>query len=185
MRITHLIAGLLIAAAFASGQTAAAQTAPHNVVIFVADGLRARSVNDATAPNMAALAREGVALVNSHSLFPTFTTANASAMATGHYLGDTGDFSNTIYTGFSSEAAGDTVVPFLENDAVLADVDKHFGGNYLNEETLLAIARAGVVAARRRFGRQVGFGQGILHLLRKRHTGLATGGIIDDDGMKA
>ena len=35
-----------------------------------------------------------------HSLFPTFTMANASGMATGHYLGDTGDFSNTIYTGF-------------------------------------------------------------------------------------
>ncbi len=56
-------------------------------------------------------------------------------MATGHYLGDTGTFSNTIYTGFSSAPAGDTVVPFLENDAVLGDVDEHFGGDYLNEET--------------------------------------------------
>ena len=60
----------------------------------------AAMVNDQTAPAMAALAREGVWLRNSHSLFPTFTTANASAMATGHYLGDTGDFSNTIYAGF-------------------------------------------------------------------------------------
>ena len=36
---------------------------------------------------------------NSHSLFPTITTVNASAIATGHYIGDTGDFGNTIYTG--------------------------------------------------------------------------------------
>jgi predicted AlkP superfamily pyrophosphatase or phosphodiesterase len=94
MRLRYLMAGVLIAAGSASVQNSAAQTAPHNVVIFVTDGLRARSVNDATAPNIAALAREGVALVNGHSLFPTFTTANASAISTGHYLCDTGDFSN-------------------------------------------------------------------------------------------
>ena len=133
------MAGVLIAAGSAA-QTAAAQSAPHNVVIFVTDGLRARSVNDATAPNIAALAREGVALVNGHSLFPTFTTANASAMATGHYLGDTGDFSNTIYTGWPVPSAGGTVTPFVENDAVLGDIDAHFGGNYLDEVSVLRLA---------------------------------------------
>ena len=45
---------------------------------------------------MAAVRDQGVNFANPHSLFPTFTTANASGMATGHYLGDTGDFSNTI-----------------------------------------------------------------------------------------
>jgi predicted AlkP superfamily pyrophosphatase or phosphodiesterase len=53
-------------------------------------------VNDAAAPNLSALAGQGVSLVNGHSLFPTFTMANASAIATGHYLGDTGAFSNTL-----------------------------------------------------------------------------------------
>jgi arylsulfatase A-like enzyme len=62
-------------------------------------------------------------------------------MATGHYLGDTGDFSNTIYTGYPVAHANGTVVPFLENNAVLADVDEHFGGDYLNEETILKLAR--------------------------------------------
>ena len=51
---------------------------------------------------MAAIRDKGVNFANPHSLFPTFTMANASAMATGHYLGDTGDFSNTIYAGFPS-----------------------------------------------------------------------------------
>ena len=37
---------------------------------------------------------EGVDFRNSHSLYPTVTTPNASAIATGHYIGDTGDFGN-------------------------------------------------------------------------------------------
>src|ERR1700720_2475897 len=113
----------------------------HNVVLFVADGLRFRIVDDHTAPTMGAIAREGVSLRNSHALFPTFTTANASAMATGHMLGDTGDFSNTIYAGFQVPGAGNSLTPFLENDAVLGDIDAHFAGNYLNEATILKLVR--------------------------------------------
>jgi hypothetical protein len=47
-------------------------------------------VNDQTAPTIASLTKNGVQFTNTHSIFPTFTTANASAMATGHALGDTG-----------------------------------------------------------------------------------------------
>src|SRR3984957_1031273 len=114
---------------------------PHNVILFVPDGLRGRIVSPDTAPAMAEVRDRGVNFKNSHSLFPTFTTANASAMATGHYLGDTGDFSNSIYTGYPVAAAGGTVTPFLEVDPVLADADEHFGGDYLNEETILKMAR--------------------------------------------
>jgi hypothetical protein len=91
---------------------------------------------------MAAVRDNGVNFKNSHSLFPTFTTANASAMATGHYLGDTGDFSNTIYTGYPVGQADGTVTPFLEVNPVILDADEHFGGDYLNEETVLKMARA-------------------------------------------
>src|SRR6202047_5355021 len=138
-RVVMLSAGLMLLSAgtsFAQGST------EHNVILFVPDGLRGRIVTSETAPAMAAVRDRGVNFKNSHSLFPTFTTANASAMSTGHYLGDTGDFSNTIYTGYTSVPAGDTVVPFLENDAVLGDVDEHFNGDYLNEETILKMARA-------------------------------------------
>src|SRR3984893_15661518 len=120
-----------------AGTASAQNSTPRNVILFVPDGLRGRIVTPQTAPAMAEVRDKGVNFKNSHSLFPTFTTANASAMATGHYLGDTGDFTNTIYTGFASAPAGDTVVPFLENDAVLGDVDEHFGGDYLHEETVL------------------------------------------------
>ena len=117
------------------------QPRPHNVVLFVADGLRPGMVNDRTAPAMSQLMAKGVRFSNTHSLFPTFTTANASGMATGHQLGDTGDFSNTIYVGFPVNSAAGSVTPFIENDAVLGEIDEHFAGNYLNEETVLKAAR--------------------------------------------
>lgn len=134
-----LSAGLtVISAVTASAQNAA----PRNLILFVPDGLRGRIVTPQTAPAMAEVRDKGVNFKNSHSLFPTFTMANGSALASGHYLGDTGTFSNTIYTGYASAPAGDTVVPFIENDAVLGDIDEHFGGDYLNEETILKMARA-------------------------------------------
>jgi hypothetical protein len=126
---------LSAATAFAQNNT------PRNLILFVPDGLRALKVTPQTAPAMAELRDKGVNFKNPHSLFPTFTMANASGMATGHHLGDTGTFSNTIFTNYPVAPADGTVVPFLENDAVLGDVDTHFGGNYLNEETILKLAR--------------------------------------------
>jgi len=135
--VTTILATSLASAAFAQ----APASRPHNVVLFIADGLRFRMVDDHTAPTMAAIAGNGVSLPNSHALFPTFTTANASAMATGHMLGDTGDFSNTIDAGFEVPGAGKSLTPFLESDPVLADVDEHFSGDYLDEATILKLAR--------------------------------------------
>src|ERR1700749_4875279 len=100
---------------------AALAAPPHNVILFVPDGLRASTVDLAPAPTFARLRQQGVNFANSHSLFPTFTTANASAFASGHHLGDTGDFSNTIYAGFAVKAAGGTVTPFLESDPILRE----------------------------------------------------------------
>src|SRR6266852_2389559 len=117
---------LLLAASVPAIAQKPAQTPPHNVVLFVPDGLRAVSVDPATAPTMAAMRDRGVNFANPHSLFPTFTTPNASAMATGHHLGDTGDFSNTIYTGFPVATAGGSVTTFIENDPILGEIDKHF-----------------------------------------------------------
>src|SRR5258708_15840105 len=147
---------LLMAAAAmwpASSTFFAKQSAPSggrtgNIVIVVFDGLRAGSVNATEAPTMDWVRTHGVSFANSHSLFPTFTTANASAIATGHYLGDTGDFSNTFYIGRPIFLSGNfgrapgTYSPYIENDSVLGDLDAIFNGNYLGEETLLSAARA-------------------------------------------
>ena len=115
----------------------------HNVLIFVADGLRYASVNEADAPAMAAVRREGVDFQNSHSVFPSITTPNAAAIATGRFPGDSGDFANSVYVGdpalpaaFLSKVAG------LEDDPTLGDMNARFGGNYLGRPTLLSAARA-------------------------------------------
>ncbi len=125
-----------------SAATAFAQNSPpRNLILFVPDGLRSLKVTPETAPAMAALRDKGVNFRNSHSLFPTFTMANASGMATGHYLGDTGTFSNSIYTGHPTAVQNGSTVPFIEHDQVLGDLDEQFNGDYLNEETLLKAAR--------------------------------------------
>src|SRR5579872_6303909 len=131
-----LVTGLLIAPA------AAQAPAPHNVIIFVADGLRYGNVEPGNMPNMARLKRDGVDFTNSHSLYPTVTTVNASAIATGHGIGDTGDFGNTLYVAQPIISLKGSTLGFLENDTVLAEMNQKFGGNYLNETTLLAAARA-------------------------------------------
>ena len=136
--IVWLFASLV---ALTAGSASAQNATPHNLILFVPDGLRGRIVTPQTAPAMAEVRDKGVNFRNSHSLFPTFTMANGSAMASGHYLGDTGTFSNTIYTGRPVAHANDTVVPFLEVNPVILEVDEHFAGDYVNEETLLKMAR--------------------------------------------
>lgn len=140
-----VLRAVLLAAALATlatMPTAATPPRPHNVILFVADGMRPAMVGEATAPAMARLGRNGVRFANTHALFPTFTTPNASGMATGHHLGDTGNYGNTVYSGYPLPSAGGSVTPFIENDEVLGDIDDHFAGNYLDEETVLAAARA-------------------------------------------
>jgi arylsulfatase A-like enzyme len=126
---------LVIAATSAEAE---ARTPPRNAIIFVADGLRPVSLNPTDAPTLVRLQKEGVFFANSHAVFPTVTTANASAIATGHHLGDTGDFANTLDVGRDVAGSG---TPFIEDDQVLAELDARFEGNYLGEETLLALAR--------------------------------------------
>jgi Type I phosphodiesterase / nucleotide pyrophosphatase len=130
-----LAAGLVFHPAHAGAQQ------PRNVVLFVPDGLRALLVTPETAPAMAAVRDQGVNFKNPHSLFPTFTMPNASGLSTGHFLGDTGVFSNTMFTGFPVAEVGNTVTPFIENDAVLGNLDSHFGGSFISEESVVAAAR--------------------------------------------
>lgn len=118
----------------------------HNVIIFVADGLRRGSVNAQDMPTFLNIRTSGVDFQNSHAVFPTFTTANASVIATGHGLGDTGDYSNTLYPGTwlakpDVTATDGSITPFLESDELLANMNAAFGGNYLGERTLLSVAR--------------------------------------------
>jgi len=136
--MTGLLRASVLLAALASPLSAHAQ---QNVIVFVADGLRAAAVAPERAPTFAKVRDTGVNFVNSHALFPTVTTANASAIATGHFLGDTGDFGNSIYSGFPVAAAGGIVTPFIQDNAILAELNQHHGGNFIAERSLMAAAR--------------------------------------------
>lgn len=116
----------------------------HNVILFVPDGLRAGIVTPDSAPAIAELRDAGVNFANSHSLFPTFTMPNSSGMATGHHLGDTGVFGNVLYAGFPIKSANSARIAFIEGDDIIGDIDDHFSGNFIDEETILHAAhRAG------------------------------------------
>src|SRR6476469_4969697 len=132
-----LLAGVVLTVQVAAAQ----EQKPHNIVLFVPDGLRALSVTPESAPTLAALRDQGVNFRNPHSLFPTFTMPNSSGLSTGHQLGDTGTYSNTVFTGFPVGPANNSVTPFIENDAVLGDIDEHFAGNYVDEEAVMQAAR--------------------------------------------
>lgn len=127
-----------------------AQDAPNrrNAIIFVADGLRHGSVNPIDTPALYRVRTEGVYFANSHSVFPSQTMPNAAAIATGHYPGDTGQFANQLYIAYPLFQTGNmgqrpgTIVPDVEDPFVLADMNDHFGGNYLREASLLAYARS-------------------------------------------
>jgi hypothetical protein len=142
------IVSLCLAQTLVTATMAAEPARTHNVLLFVAEGLRGGMVNEQTAPTMAALLKRGVHFTNSHAIFPTLATPNAAAMATGHMPGDNGNFGDTIYAAFPTQAAGNTPTPFLDNDPALGDVDEHFAGDYLNEETVLrSAAQANVSTA--------------------------------------
>jgi arylsulfatase A-like enzyme len=131
-----------LAAALALAVASAAQAQPHNVIIFVADGLRSRIVTPQTAPALAEVRDKGVDFANSHSLFPTVTTPNASAIATGHRLGDTGDFGNTLFVETPFPAPFASAIAGLDDDDILGLMNERYAGNYLNETSLLQAAQA-------------------------------------------
>ena len=121
---------------------AAAHAEPRNVILFVADGLRSAVVTPQTAPALAAVRDQGVDFHNSHALYPTITTPNASAIATGHRLGDTGDFGNLLYVEKPFDPPYASPIQPLEDDVVLGLMNARYGGDYLNETSLLQAARA-------------------------------------------
>jgi arylsulfatase A-like enzyme len=79
-----------------SGPAAAAELPPL-VFVVVIDGLRPDSIDAEHTPNLYRLRREGVSFERAHSVFPTATRVNATAIASGAYPASTGIMHNTVY----------------------------------------------------------------------------------------
>jgi hypothetical protein len=67
-------------------------------IVLVLDGLRPDSITPDETPNLWRLRQEGVNFPNSHSVFPTVTRVNATAIATGAYPARNGIVGNSYYS---------------------------------------------------------------------------------------
>jgi len=133
---------VLLLGLFAAAR-APAEAPRHNVVLFVADGLRSELVTPQSAPNISRVAARGVRFANSHAAYPTLSMVNAASLATGLGPGDHGVYGDSVYVG---AAVGDdddaSEVPSLEDDPTLAALDaRHhalLGGPTLIEGAIAA-----------------------------------------------
>lgn len=66
-------------------------------ILLVLDGLRPDSINPRDTPNLYRLRSEGVTFANSHSVFPTVTRVNGTALGSGNYPERNGIMGNRIY----------------------------------------------------------------------------------------
>ena len=103
-----------------------------HVVIVVWDGMRPDFVGEETTPTLWKLAREGVVFRNNHSVFPTATNVNGTALATGVYPGRNGILGNHVYRPeFDPNKAIDVEVP-----AVVEKGDLWSRGKYVAAPTI-------------------------------------------------
>src|ERR1700735_3411096 len=80
------------------------------VLLMVWDGLRPDFVTQRDTPNLFKMAREGVRFDRHHSIFPTLTMVNATALATGAPPGVNGLEGNNFYLAPSAETPKGQVV---------------------------------------------------------------------------
>jgi arylsulfatase A-like enzyme len=123
----------LVAAAVASAAlpTPGAGRATLNIVI-VLDGLRPDAITPEETPNLWRLRREGVNFTRSHSVFPTVTRVNATAIGTGTLPGRNGVVGNSQYV-----RAVDPAHAFVNDDhAMLLQLDRVTGGGMVLAKTL-------------------------------------------------
>ena len=103
---------MTIGAALLTNAQAQAADHPHNVLLFVADGLRARIVNNQTAPVMASLRDKGVRFANSHSMGVCYSC---------HQLMDWIGFAFENYDGFGRHRTTDNNLPVVDTATIYND----------------------------------------------------------------
>src|SRR5271167_794156 len=101
-RLSEIIATLFVLALVAAPTRAQDAVPTHRgrgriVLLMVWDGLRPDFVTQRDTPNLFRMAREGVRFDRHHSIFPTLTMVNATALATGAPPGVNGLVGNNFY----------------------------------------------------------------------------------------
>ncbi|MGC2444576.1 alkaline phosphatase family protein [Candidatus Binatus sp.] len=115
------------------------------VVLMVWDGLRPDFVTQRDTPNLFRLAREGVRFDKHHSIFPTLTMVNATALATGAPPGVNGLEGNNFYLAPSPEIPKGQIVSAEGAKAILnLNGSNEFKGRLIGLDTITQeVAREG------------------------------------------
>jgi arylsulfatase A-like enzyme len=130
LRTIHLV-GFAAAAIAGTALPANAGRATLNIVL-VLDGLRPDAITLEETPNLWRLRQEGVNFTNSHSVFPTVTRVNATAIGTGTLPGRNGVVGNSQYV-----RAVDPNHAFVnDNHKNLLRLDQVTGGGMVLVKTL-------------------------------------------------
>jgi predicted AlkP superfamily pyrophosphatase or phosphodiesterase len=139
MRIPIKRAILIICACCASGNLVAAPAAaqPH-VVVVVWDGMRPDCVTEEDAPTLWKLAKGGIIFRNHHSVYPSATNVNGTALVTGAYPGRSGIIANRVY---QPEIDNQKSID-VENPEVVKKGDALSGGKYVAFPTIAELVRA-------------------------------------------
>lgn len=115
-----------------------ARAKAEHVVLMVWDGMRPDFVTEANAPTLWKLAREGVTFRNHHSVYPTLTSVNAAALATGVHPGRSGPIGNYEFRP-EIDRAKDVRMDALDT---IRATDAATGGKYLAVPTIVELVQA-------------------------------------------
>lgn len=108
-----------------------------HVLIVVWDGMRPDFVSAETTPALWKLAQEGVIFRNHHSVYPSATNVNGTALATGMYPGHNGILANHL---FRPELDAQKTID-VEAPAVVEKGDLWSAGKYVSAPTLAELAQ--------------------------------------------
>ncbi|MFL6568910.1 MAG: alkaline phosphatase family protein [Chthoniobacterales bacterium] len=109
-----------------------------HVVLIVWDGMRADFVKEEYAPNLTKLASGGVRFRNHHSVYPSLTNVNATALATGVYPARSGMIANWA---FRPELSGGKLAR-TDAPEIIRKGDATHEGHYLSATTIAELVRA-------------------------------------------
>src|SRR5213596_2394704 len=177
MQIRHIAprSGLLLVFAITCGLSEIASATQmanqsRHVVVVVWDGMRPDLVGEHNTPTLWKLAHEGVTFRNHHSVYPSATMVNGTAIVTGVYPGENGIIANHVYRPeIDPRHAID-----VENPAVVSKGDDLSGGKYISVPTIAKLVqRAG--------GRTIISSAKTVGLLLDRSVGHASGLPSADD----
>ncbi len=109
-----------------------AATPEKHVVVVVWDGMRPDFVSEQNTPTLWKLARSGVVFQNNHSVYPSATIVNGTAIVTGDYPSHDGILANHVYRADLDNRRSIDV----ENKRVVRKADELSAGKYVNAPTI-------------------------------------------------